>query len=76
MNEKLNVPSITIFEQAPGQFMAKSHYSDEQTAAILLNLAINFVRQDERIKFKKRLEKNGAIVSPHTGQLMKPVKGN
>ncbi|MFX0134122.1 MAG: hypothetical protein ACFFDN_10810 [Candidatus Hodarchaeota archaeon] len=72
MNDKLNPALITIFEQIPGKFMAKSALNNEMTAQILMNLAINFYKQAAIEKYNKELEKQGWIINPHT---MKPMKG-
>lgn len=58
-------PIIAIFQPSPGQFKAVSELSDNDTAHILINLALNFIRQDER---KKILNNNdNTIINPHTG---------
>lgn len=65
---------ITVKERMPGQFVAHSVLDDETTAQILMNLAINFYRQDAVRKHEKKKVEQGSILNPHTGQTM--PKGN
>jgi len=48
-------------------FMAKSIYPTAKTAQILINLAMNFIREDERTK----LLSESKIINPFNG---KPIK--
>jgi len=67
-------PVITITEQTPGQYAATSIFNNETTAAILINLALNFVRKGAIEKHEANKVKQGSIINPHTGLTV--PKGN
>ena len=71
--ENMKTP-ITITEIAPGKFSATSSFNNETTAAILLNLSLNFVRKAAIERHEENKTKQGSIINPHTMQTI--PKGN
>lgn len=65
---------IAVTEIAPGKFAANSTFNAETTAAILLNLALNFIKKAAIEKHEIEKTKQGGIINPHTGLIVS--KGN
>lgn len=64
---------ILIVETMPGYFEIKSALGKEQTANLLNQFAVQAYKQSAIQQYEKALEKQGNIISPHTG---KPVPSN
>lgn len=62
---------ITINEGMPGQFRCHSVLTNEATANILMQLAINFHQKAAIEKHEESKVKQGNIINPHTMQTMK-----
>ena len=68
-------PIITISEGAPGQVKANSVLTNQVTANILMQLAINYYQKAAIEKHEENKIKQGNIINPHTMQTISK-KGN
>jgi len=64
---------IVITETMPGYFEIKSVLSKEETGGILNQFAVQAYKQSAIQQYEKAMEKQGDIISPHTG---KPMPSN
>ena len=65
---------IIIKQTVDGKFYCQSKFSDRITADILIDLAKNFIRQDERKRIEQQSQSQ--LINPHTGSHFKVEKKN